>query len=57
MTKKTKKRVTLSKQQKEAKKENREDLYLYGLLFTAHLLKTMSAEDRVEDYKKSYKEW
>lgn len=52
MTKKTKKRVTLSKQQKEAKKENREDLYLYGLLFTAHLLKTMSAEDRVEDYKK-----
>ena len=55
MTKKTKKRVTLSKRQIETKKENREDLYLYGLLFIAHLLKTMSAEDRVEDYKKAIK--
>nr|DAX18213.1 MAG TPA: hypothetical protein [Caudoviricetes sp.] len=55
MTKKTKKRVTLSKQQIEAKKENREDLYLYGLLFIAHLLKTIFAEDRVEDYKSAIK--
>ena len=55
MTKKTKKRVTLSKQQKEAKKEDRIDLYLYGLLFTAHLLKTISAEDRIEDYKRAIK--